>query len=201
MGRVLLIIVATLATVAALTTATIAFGLWRLRRRKRVTAGTMTVAPAWWRVRPGRCARLHRRLRAATAAANYSPAGRARRSLPLAEVERLADDLTWQAVALDHQLVLASRARPGVRRGILDTVEVHVEHVEALAGRLAWNVAAADGPVRTSPETDLEAIADRLDAIETARAEIAALESAAGLYGPEDDALRPEPPTERRKAG
>lgn len=152
--------------------------LWRLRRRNRLHPSWPTGAPVSWLVHPGRPARLHRRLRAAVTTAHYRPPGRGRHKIPQASVDELVASLLHEAVAVDEQLVLAGRAPASVRRRLVATSAPQVAKLEAVAGRLAVLVSASARPGGVPAATAIQALEDRLDAIEVSRQEIADLEAA-----------------------
>jgi hypothetical protein len=152
--------------------------LWRLRRRNRLHPSWPTSAPVLWLVHPGRPARLHRRLRAAVATAGYRAPGRGRHKVPHSSVDELVTALVHEAVALDEQLVIAGRAPAVVRRRLVATTAPQVAKLESVAGRLAVLVSASARPGGVPAAEALQALEDRLDAIEVSRQEIADLEAA-----------------------
>ena len=157
--------------------------MWRLGRRNRVSPRTPTAAPITWLASPQRASRLHRRLRAAVATARFRPPGAPKRHVPVADLADVVDELERHACALDEQLVVARYAPPPVRRRLFDALEVEVRRVEELAGRIA---SARQAPALSGPDgiTSLDRIAERLDALDEARLEIARLEAAMGLRLP-----------------
>ena len=152
--------------------------LWRLRLRNRLHPACPTAAPLTWLVHPGRPARLHRRLRAAVATAGYRSPGRGRHRVPRSSVEELVLALLQEATAIDEQLVLAGRAPVAVRRRIVAVSAPQVAKLEAIAGRLAVLVSASARPGGAPAASAIQALEDRLDAIEVSRQEIADLEAA-----------------------
>jgi hypothetical protein len=151
--------------------------LWRLRRRNRLHPKWPTSAPLLWLVHPGAPARLHRRLRAAVATAHYRAPGRGRRKVPHSSVDELVGELLHEAAAIDQQLVLAGRAPRQVRNRLLAVTAPQVAQLEAIAGRLAVLVSASARPGGTPAATAIQALEDRLDALEVSRQEIADLEA------------------------
>jgi len=152
--------------------------LW-LHRRNRVSPAARSRAPLRWLLSPGRAASAHRRLRRAVAAARHAIAhGRRAGEVGVADLAASVADLERHAAALDDQLVLAARCAPAVRRNLLRQLARDVAEVEHLSGRL---VRALVAPPPALPGARLEdaarRIAERLDALDAAHAEIAALEA------------------------
>lgn len=152
--------------------------LWRLRRRNRLHPAWPTSAPLLWLFHPGRPARLHRRLRAAVATANYRSPGRGRHKIPHSSVEELTASLLQEAAAVDEQIVIAGRAPLAIRRQLLAVAAPQVETLEGLAGRLAVLVSSSARPGGVPAAHALIGLEDRLDALEVSRQEIADLEAA-----------------------
>ena len=152
----------------------------RLHRRNRVSPRVATFAPLIWLWHPERPARLHRRLRRATAMARAGAAIHAQswgRGRGLTTIPELVDDLERRACTVDSRLVLASRARGATRWSMLNELEREVAEVENLSARLVgltteWaTVANAGMPARGTAE----AIGQRLDALEEAMREVSAI--------------------------
>ena len=178
MGRLLLIVfLVALAMLAIFSSIGIA-ALWRLRRHNRLHPRWPTMAPLRWLVHPGRPARLHRRLRAAVATAGYRSPGRGRHKVPHSSVDELVLCFLHEAHAVDEQLVLAGRAPAAVRRRIVGVTEPQVAKLETIAGRLAVLVSSSVRPGGQPAANAIQALEDRLDAIEVSRQEIADLEAA-----------------------
>ena len=152
--------------------------VWRLRRRNRIHPKWPTMAPLSWLVHPGLPARLHRRLRAAVATAHYRAPGRGRHKIPSSSVDELVVELLHEAAALDEQIVLAGRAPRSIRHQLLSVTAPQVTKLEAIAGRLAVLVSASARPGGAPAASAIQALEDRLDAIEVSRQEIADLEAA-----------------------
>lgn len=138
--------------------------VWMLRRRNRVDPRIATHAPLWWLWSVGRCARLHRRLRSAVAHARLRPTARR---------DTLVAGLTAYACALDQRLVFAGRAPLAIRVTLLGPLAAEVVQVEHLAARLSG---AVSGQMPGPAPRGLEAIAERLDALEAARRDLDALD-------------------------
>lgn len=192
MGRVLLFVfLVALAMLVLFSSVGIAL-LWRLRRRNRLHPKWPTMAPLLWLVHPGRPARLHRRLRAAVATAHYRPPGRGRHKVPHSSVEEMIAHLLSEASAVDEQLVLAGRAPPAIRRRLLTVTAAQVAKLETIAGRLAVLVSASARPGGAPAANAIQALEDRLDAIEVSRQEIADLEAALFIDLTAEDSDRSE---------
>jgi hypothetical protein len=151
---------------------------WQLRRQLRLAPRHRSTAPLLWLAPVTPAARLHRRLRIASASARLSAAVAG----PGSPTAQCADELVERAVALEPRLLAAFRPRAatGARRA----VERRVAHVEQLARRLATDaVAGSDRPALAGAATDdLTALDERLDALAAARRDLSALERAAGLH-------------------
>jgi hypothetical protein len=149
-----------------------------LRRANRVNPRVPTFAPVTWLWWPERPARLHRRLRRATAMARAGAAvhaGAGGRGLPT--IPEVVDDLEKRACGTDSRLVMAARATGATRWSMLNELEAEVAELEALATRLvgmttAWATAAAAGQPSAG---GTQAIAQRLDALEEAMREVGAI--------------------------
>ena len=172
-GQVLLIVGAILAAlvVAALAAAAVAWSL--LRRRLRVAPNVRSSAPSRWMASPERAARLHRRLRTATAHARLATAR------PGGELSDLADQLAAEAVAIERELVAAARAHRSVRRQVLREPERGVVAVERSAAAIAAAARATQRGVPGAPAgpgAAVAAIADRADHLRLAMSELDAVE-------------------------
>jgi hypothetical protein len=174
---VVVLVVALLATGLALGSVALGLLLWRLGRRNRLHPSTPTPAPVAWLLSPARPARLHRRLRAAVLTAHFRAPGRGRRKVPTSAVDELVAELLREAVAVDHQLVVAARAPLRVRTRLLGVAEPQVAKLEQLAARLAVLVSATATPGGAPAAAAIGALEERLDALEAARQEIADLEA------------------------
>lgn len=149
--------------------------LWQLHRRNRVSPDHPSAAPLTWLVAPHAAARLHRRLHntvlVARAASASSPS-----------VADLSAQIEAQAIALDRLSVVAYRLR-SQRNGALHELYSQADQLEALTARLA--TAAIEGErlraLPGQPQDPLAQIAERLDALEAARVDLASLERHAGL--------------------
>ncbi|MHB1533517.1 MAG: hypothetical protein ACYC1D_02720 [Acidimicrobiales bacterium] len=181
--RVLLEALATLVVLGAgATTLMAALVSRRWRRANRLVADRPTAAPLTWVWSPMRPARLHRRLRracqmVAVAGDVGPPAGRRRRRRTRDDVRplaALAAEVTTQAMAVDHQLVLAARSAHPWRSGRISALDAEVHRVESTAVRLGhlhaqWRAHLAASGAPAVPPLDLE---ERLDAFEWALREL-----------------------------
>jgi hypothetical protein len=130
------------------------------------------VAPTWWLVSTVSPARVHRRLRRTAAAARAA----GRTTDPT--IREMAHEAEDHAVALEAPLLVAARlGRPGARE--LRAVTEQTAELEAFVARLANLVRQSSMmPVGRATVHQLQA---RLDALETAHAELDAIEARAGL--------------------
>ena len=158
----------------ALAAGSIAALLWSLRRRNRVSATAKTPAPVTWLVSPRAPARMHRRLRNALTSARvaYAPAvGEAHPQLP-----DLALTLEREAVLTDELLVAASTTPRPHRRRSLQPLQAQVTEIERLAHQIAHTARRA-GPSAVPQAADgLREVADQLEALRAAQAEVEAVE-------------------------
>jgi hypothetical protein len=141
--------------------------VWMLKRLNRVDPRTPTRAPLRWLWSIGRCARLHRRLRVAV---------RNARSARAFTADSVIADLVGHACALDQRLVAVSRTPFLMRIEQLHWVAAEIGHVEHLAARLC-GIPAGPGPAY--PMNGLRDVADRIDALDAARRDLAAVEAGA----------------------
>ena len=150
----------------------------RLARNNRISPSVPTLAPVSWTFLPERPARLHRRLRRAISMARVAAAGHVARSgRSLATIPELVADLEQRACAVDSELVVASRSRGPLRWSLLNDIEHQVHEIDALASRVAGLASAwAASPVAGgSGPAALEAIGERVTALEMAMREVSAI--------------------------
>jgi hypothetical protein len=183
---------------------------WRLHRRNRVSPAVKSPAPVLWLWSPRGPARLHRRLQGAVADIHLAPS-RTARSGGAASVDDLRRELEYQAVALDHHLVVAARHSRRERRSLVRSLEEQVVEVEQLSIRLSRLSGRPEGTptsgwdVTRQPPEVLADIGRQLDLLDAAQEELRAIERAAGLVdldavlGTPPDAAPPavSPPTDR----
>jgi hypothetical protein len=166
--------------------AALALGVaWRgVRRHNEVSARRPLRPPLRWLAAPGLCGRLHRRLRGAVAALRVAvPAPRrSRRAVEApSSLVPIADEIEAHALALDRQLVVADCLRGPRAMVVRRALARQVDDVEQLAHRVAAAAMASSQPGGEPTPAALERIAEQLDALDAARAEIARLEADAGL--------------------
>ncbi len=161
----------------------------QLRVSNRVGVRGRGTAPLRWLFDPCWSARLHRRLRRVVASVRPWIPRRSRRHEDPPAIAVLAHDLELHAVAVDRDLVAASRAPKAHRRALLVELTEQVMSLEDLAAR----VVSLGSAQQQLSEPTREAIARmnaQLDALEDAHDEIARLEAQLGL-----DNRHPLPPT------
>ncbi len=149
----------------------VAYARWRLRKQLRLRPSTRSVAPTAWLVSTSEPARLHRRLRRATGVARLAAARGD------ATIAGLASEIEDHAVALETHLVMLSRLWKRERTARRQLVE-QVGQLEKLAARLSVSAVDASRPrslTAGSPDA-LAELNERLDALDAARRELAALE-------------------------
>jgi hypothetical protein len=148
-----------------------------LGRRNRINPRVQTAAPLTWLWRPGSAARAHRRLRRALRAARHTIAHGARSGAGVDGLAECTDDLERHAVALDEQLVLASRFGPIIRRTMMGHLRADVSEVELLAARIATTVVARSALSEERVADVVTRVTERLDALDAAHREISSLET------------------------
>ncbi|MEY2455712.1 MAG: hypothetical protein QOK06_806 [Acidimicrobiaceae bacterium] len=164
------------AVFVAMFVAALFYARHRLKRQLRLRPSTPSKAPTSWLVSTGESARLHRRLRRATAAARAMPGAGSSTLAPL------VTEIEEHAIVLEAHLVAAYRLK-GRGRSTRRAVAAQVKELEAVVARLvksslsAPTVAALPG----APADRLAEVTERLDALEAARAELDAIEVRAGL--------------------
>lgn len=181
-----------------LVSATFVMARWvrRLNSRNRLVPFSRTAAPLWWLWSPRLAARLHRRLCGALApVAALVPRPR-RAPGPLAE---LASDVVALAQATDSALVEAGGYPVLARRRALAAIEADVEAVEDLSRRLHEAAKAWTADPATDRRSRAGALAERLDAIESARRDLADLDPLSATPAP--GSVLPAPDWDRPKAG
>ena len=156
---------------AALFVAAIAYARWRIRKQLRMRPSTRSLAPTYWLVSTSEPARLHRRLRRASAVAR---AAGERGDTTIAE---LADEVQEHAVALEHHLVVLSRLwrRERDARKELVSQVAQLEHLSARLTVSAVDVSRPRALTAGSPDA-LAELTERIDALDAARQELTAIE-------------------------
>lgn len=167
MLELLLVVLAALGVVVGVCVATVVAVVHALVVRNRVVPARRSSASLSWLVSPAGGARLHRRLRAAMAAAHMAVANPRALGLGLVEV---VGQLRDRALELDDQLVLAACAPLATRSRMLHELRGEVLEVEQLADRV----------IRLSGQADarlgLGAVRERLEVLEPALGELDGLE-------------------------
>lgn len=174
---VLLVIATILVLVPLVSVALIARSL---DRQNRVSPQVPSPAPLGWLASPARGARLHRRLRdVVTTLRHLAPA--AGEAPPTLSVAHTGADLERHAVTLDGWLVWTRRAPSRVRRRHYDEIERQVRQIETLTLRLT-RLEPDNGRPAPAPEARdaLTEIAEQIDHLEAAHAEVCEAEAAAG---------------------
>jgi hypothetical protein len=139
----------------------------------RIQPSIRSSAPSWWLVSTVGPAQLHRRLRRAASAAR---AAAATGDPTLAAMAREAQE---HAVALETPLLVAARlGRAG--RAEMRAISDQIDELEAFVARLA--VVVRRGTALSFGATSaVGELQSRLDALEAAYGELAAIEASAGL--------------------
>ena len=191
MREILLAVFAFMLTWVALAAIGMVVLRWRLGRANRVSPAVKSPAPLLWLWTPMRAARLHRRLRTAVALIHLSPSPRTRQA-PSLSVDELRRELEYQAVELDHHLVIVSRHPRGQRSSLVRSLQAQVTEIEQLSVRLSRLSSRPEGTPRSGwdvtrePPDVLAEIARQLDVLDAAQDELTAIERAAGLVDDDD---------------
>lgn len=191
MRDVLLWLLAFVATWVVLLVVIVTLLRWRFERRNRVSPAVRSPAPVTWLWSPRATARLHRRLQGAVADIHLAPSRRSPHGGP-ASVDELRRELEYQAVELDHHLVIVARHPRRRRRSLMRSLDGQVAEIEALSVRLSRLSARPEGTpasgweVTRQPPEVLSEIARQLDVLDAAQEELTAIERAAGLVGDDD---------------
>ena len=149
-----------------------------LRRRNRLSPGVPTPAPLGWLVSPRRGAVAHRRLRRAVMGARLAVAEQERGTGgPTSPMSVYVTDLTSHAVTIDARLVLAARCAPSVRRRLVGPLMAEVARLEGLATSVVCSSLGPQLLQRPSLDDLAVRLGDRIDALEAAHRELAALDA------------------------
>ena len=165
---------------------------WRLERRNRVSPAVKSPAPVRWLWSPRATARLHRRLQVAVGDIHLAPSRRSHYA-GAASVDDLRRELEYQAVELDHHLVIVSRHPRRRRRALVQSLDAQVSEIEGLSVRLSRLSARPEGTpasgweVTRQPPEVLSEIARQLDLLDAAQEDLTAIERAGGLVDGDDD--------------
>jgi hypothetical protein len=171
-----------LACLMALMLTSALVGLALVRRSNQISTRHRLHVPIRWMIVPSRAAASHRRLRASVLSLREAcPAPRRGRDRDL--VHDLADEVESLAVALDRDLLDASRQPMGQRMPRLVTLSARICRLEELAANVS-HLAKAGDPTRSTPAEwhDRIALAElRIAAVHEAQAEVEDLERQLGL--------------------
>jgi hypothetical protein len=155
--------------------------LHRLKRRNRVSPDQPSGVPLVWLSAPTRPARLHRRLCSAAAVARMV-AERATAGGRLSRAAELAFEVEAEALMIDRHLPVVARLAPRERTLALRHLAGQVNELERLVSRLSLLDAGDHSSARLGHHgTAMEQLAQQLDALEAARAELRTIEAGAGL--------------------
>lgn len=172
--------------VLAVTAGLVAWVVRATRRRARIGRHPHSTAPVSWLAAGHPAASLHRRLRRAVKALRVAvpePPRKRRRRGELTGVERLAGELEAHAAAVGQDLLFAARLRGSLRQRVLASLHEQVTDIERLTARIAL-AAPAGGVSPTADPAVLHRLTAEFDSLEAAYAELAALETRAGLRRP-----------------
>jgi hypothetical protein len=201
MRDVLLWVLAFVATWIVLLVVVATLLRWRFERRNRVSPAVRSPAPVSWLWSPRSTARLHRRLQAAVADIQLAPSRRSHHAGP-ASVDDLRRELEYQAVELDHHLVIVARHPRRRRHSLVQALDGQVTEIESLSVRLSRLSARPEGTpasgwdVTRQPPEVLSEIARQLDLLDAAQEELTAIERAAGLIDVDEAGGVPSPTTD-----
>ena len=196
MGWVLTVFLSKVVIVLLVLAAVAALTISRVRRRLRVSPSVRTDAPLTWLASPVPAARLHRRLQSAVSAvrAGRGPKRRLRRDAPTTAVQRLADDVEREAVAIDERLVAFSRLGATERRMALGPISAEVRDIERLAHRVVEMARVENStPQLQGTPTAVDDLIERADRIQQAQAELQVIDTTAGLGVPVPPPPAPPP--------
>ena len=183
MRNLVLFFLAFVTTWIVLLTLAVVVARWKLQRRNRVSPAVKSPAPVMWLWSPTQPARLHRRLQGAVVDIHLSPS---RRSQSSGSVDDMRRELEYQAVEIDHHLVVASRHPRRSRRALMATLRSQVDEVEQLSIRLSrlsrpHGAVASGWELNQQPPEVLARLNEQLDLLDAAGDELDAIERAAGL--------------------
>lgn len=169
-----------------------------LRRRNRISPGVPTPAPLGWLVSPRRGAVAHRRLRRALMGAHLAVAEHERGTGgSMSPMSVYVTDLTSLAVTIDARLVLAARCAPSVRRRLEGPLMGEVARLEGLATSVVRSSLGPHLLQRPSLDDLAVRLGDRIEALEAAHRELAAIDADSP---PPILAGRSSTPSSRRRA-
>jgi hypothetical protein len=140
----------------------VAFVLWMRRRHSDVPRG--------WQLSQSEAAILHRRVHRCVDETRRVIA-RAGTGVPVEQLKSLADELYDQAVAIDRNLVEASKLPQGRRHKSLRELKYRIIDTEHLAARVRALAIDIAQPRVAETDEGLHRLRDRLDALDAARRE------------------------------
>ena len=165
-----------LGLLAAAGTVSVLACLTYLRRRVRINPRVRSAAPVGWLWSMRAPARAHRRLRRALRGARGALAQGASNGMAVDGLSGCLEELEAHALAVDDQIIVAARFAPVIRRSMLKGLRPEVTEIELLSARVAATVVSRTALHEKRLADVRSRIAERLDALDAASAEIAALE-------------------------
>jgi hypothetical protein len=114
---------------------------------------------------------LHRRVHRSVDHTRQEVARAAARGAPSAELVSLCEQLDAQAMAIDHQLVAASRLPSAPKQRAVADVRQRIIAIEQLAARVDRLAADLSGPILDATDAAIDDLRQRLDALDAARRE------------------------------
>jgi len=148
-----------------------------LRRRVRINPKVRSAVPVYWLWSVHAPARAHRRLRRAVRGARAALAQAAAAGMVVDGLSGCLQDLEAHALAVDDQIIVAARFAPLIRRSMLRGLRPEVTEIEFLSARVAAAVVSRTAVSEERLADVRTRISQRLDALDAASAEIAALET------------------------
>jgi hypothetical protein len=149
----------------------------RLMRRHRGV-------PRGWQTAQSEAAMLHRRLHKCVDDTREVIAREAAQGVPAGGLVSLTEDLHAQALAIDQQLVTASRLPDGSRHRSLMAIKQRIVESEKLAARIRQLAVDMASPRFETADEGMRLLKDRLEALDAARREAY---EAGGLVRPPGD--------------
>ena len=132
------------------------------KSKNQVAPGMLTPAPDNWFGSHEPEAKLHRRVRDAAAGLRATAASDPTMADTTASIDR-------EAVRLDEQIVAASRMPESHKAEALETLEASVKQFEDMTAGL---ISRSSGLAATDVPSELDSLAERLDLVAEARAEL-----------------------------
>ena len=147
----------------------------QLKRRNRVSPQVKSDAPVTWLVSPKTTARLHRRLQVAVRATQIARTPGVQEAHPT--LPELALTLEQEAIVMDQYLVGAARTPRRHRRHALRPLHAQVREIERLATEVAASARRAGPQALPAASTGLEDVAQQLQQLREAQAEVERIEA------------------------